>query len=75
MKTMLEARMVEINTARLTSTGQGERRLGSSLAMTCSSQGALRIATIWSFNIDGVGHSVSQCRLLQEELTCLVAPG
>jgi hypothetical protein len=34
MKTMLEARMVAINTVRLTSAGRGAGRVGSSLPMT-----------------------------------------
>src|SRR5215218_7808520 len=46
MKTMLEARMVAISTARPTSFGQGTGRGGTLWAMTCSSQGAWKIATI-----------------------------
>src|SRR5215212_4293923 len=48
MKTMLEARMVAISTARLTSFGQETGRVGTLCRMNCSSQGALKIATIRS---------------------------
>src|SRR5829696_10207112 len=48
MKTILEARMVVISTARPTSFGQGTGRVGTLWRMTCSSQGAWKIATIRS---------------------------
>jgi hypothetical protein len=48
MKTMLDARIVATNTARPAVAGPAPVRVDTLLAMTCSSQGVLVIATIKS---------------------------